>query len=309
MKVPGFSEAVASAIVSGDVAQLETLYQPYTALNEMAKHAARHGQPQILQWCCAQGWRPSRDACIQSSIGNYFTFDMASSAITIFQILVEHGMDIKQRAGWGDVLHLAILFDRYEFAEWLLEHGHPPKARGVPEEPDAFMQTICSGGGNRKMTQMLLDHDYELDGLKAGVKAAEWGNADGLKMLLDHGVDIEERDVSSFQNAQDDDDDLHEALKDAPYNPEGTALWHACRKGNDDCVALLLERGADPRARNQKGVSCIDIARHRAHNDVVRRLRLHLVKEDDRNWLWEFLELLLVFLLAAMVVVCIVKIL
>jgi hypothetical protein len=90
MKSPNLPAAVAAAIESDDVTRLKHLYQPNMTLEEIAGHAARHGQPQIMQWCCDQGWRPP-----QKTLNNDFVSSAVSGASpAIFQILIDHGFDL-----------------------------------------------------------------------------------------------------------------------------------------------------------------------------------------------------------------------
>jgi ankyrin repeat protein len=51
--------------------------------------------------------------------------------------------------------------------------------------------------------------------------------------------------------------------------------YHACRQGNVECVELLLEWVADPLATDPAGVSCLEIARRRGHEEVVSLLEQH----------------------------------
>jgi hypothetical protein len=53
-------EAVLAAIDSGDVTQLQPLYNlnPTISLEKIAQTAAEHVEPEILEWCFTQGWAP-----------------------------------------------------------------------------------------------------------------------------------------------------------------------------------------------------------------------------------------------------------
>jgi hypothetical protein len=88
-----------------------------------------------------------------------------------------------------------------------------------------------------------------------------------LRLLLDRGLNIEDRDMSWYVFDEDGDE---------PYESKGTALYRPCRQENLECVELLLERDADPLAKDLEGTSCLDIARQRGHEDVVQ------LSEDSR---------------------------
>ncbi|KAL1603710.1 hypothetical protein SLS60_005300 [Paraconiothyrium brasiliense] len=258
MRPPTLPAAVTSAIASGDVARIKDLYQTNVALKEIAKHAARHGQPQIMQWCCDQGWRPPRASCNDE----FFTSAKDGASPAIFQILIDHGLDLnaQKNEASGDALASAVMGGKYEFAKWLLEHGH----RSTPEDPyhgpSAISWTICGDRADQEMLKLLLDYGHDLENSGAGVAAADEGNVEALRLLLDRGVNIEDRDMSWYPFDED---------RDEPYESQGTALYRACRQGNVECVEMLLERGADPLAKDLEGTSCLDIARQRGHKEVV----------------------------------------
>lgn len=51
---------------------------------------------------------------------------------------------------------------------------------------------------------------------------------EGLRILLDADVDIEERQMQTWYSFDED--------MDEPREAEGTALYRACRQGHVDCV-------------------------------------------------------------------------
>jgi hypothetical protein len=57
------------------------------------------------------------------------------------------------------------------------------------------------------------------------------------------------------------------------YNHNLTALMWAAGYGKVECVELLLERGADPRLRDDRGKTARDIAAEQGHQAVVAMLR------------------------------------
>ena len=56
------------------------------------------------------------------------------------------------------------------------------------------------------------------------------------------------------------------------YHHQLTAMMWAAGYGKGDTVQLLLDRGADPRLRDDRGKSALDIARETGHADVVELL-------------------------------------
>lgn len=86
------------------------------------------------------------------------------------------------------------------------------------------------------------------------VQAAQNGSGTEIEELLDQGVNIESR---------------HERTK-------RTALAVACHCGNDDVVAILLSRGANPRDKDALGMTPLHLAATRGHYRVIECL----LKED-----------------------------
>jgi ankyrin repeat protein len=82
-----------------------------------------------------------------------------------------------------------------------------------------------------------------------GYAAAE-GQVDAVQLLLDRGVDVNQR-----------------------YNHNLTALMWAAGYGKSDCLKLLLERGADPKLKDDRGKTAADIAAEQGYQAVAAMLR------------------------------------
>lgn len=58
-----------------------------------------------------------------------------------------------------------------------------------------------------------------------------------------------------------------------------TPLHYACWKNRGDTVELLLAKGADLNAREEKGKTLLSVAREEGHTEIVELLRKHGAKE------------------------------
>jgi ankyrin repeat protein len=256
-------EAVVSAVKLGDLMQLQDFYQPDMPLQAIAQLAARHAQPKILEWCYAQGWVHP-----QESFNDQFFFAATHGASSaIFEVLVDHGWDLN--AHWtevgGDTLTSAILSDQYDFAKWLLEHGHVATPREGMYDPEYCLSSIVRGDSTSiEMLRLLLDHGIDAKDTGASIAAADEGNLEALRLLLDYGIDIEDRNMVGYPFDED---------RDEPDESQGTALYRACRQGHLECVELLLDRGADAQAKDDGGTSCVEVAKKRGHEDVIGLLQ------------------------------------
>jgi hypothetical protein len=128
--------AVLSAAKSGDLAQLQDLYQLGMSLEEIAKQAAKYKQPHVLEWYYGQGWIRRAEP---------FNNDFFIWAAAIFQVLVGHGWDLNAHytETCGDALACAIEGGEYEFVKWLLEHGHDSTPSESLHGAYAIIATVC----------------------------------------------------------------------------------------------------------------------------------------------------------------------
>lgn len=270
MRKPRIPAALFTAIYSGNIERLQSLYKPGTSLDDIAIHSAEAKKPEVLRWCYSQGWtHPPKD----SLNDRFYLAAICRPTPELFQVLLDHGFDLNAHTTetLGDALAVAVMSNDHDFAKWLLEHGH----KANPHEPMhgdcSITSTIRGDAASIRMLKALLDHGFELKEYGTAIAAADEGNLEALKMLLAHGgFNIDE--VVMWWYPFDED-------RDEPEESEGTALYRACRQGHLECAALLLEHGADPKAKDLGGISCLQIARERAHEDVVELLLLKGVTE------------------------------
>lgn len=111
---------------------------------------------------------------------------------------------------------------------------HDVNAEGSPYEITPICEAI--GGEERSMEMLKLMLAYKIDLQRQGALhfAAELGNIEAMKLLLDHGADIEERFTSYNSDT-------------VPDRAVHTPLFRACNFGQVESVRFILEHGADPR--------------------------------------------------------------
>jgi len=119
--------------------------------------------------------------------------------------------------------------------------------------------------------------------------ASRNGHADVVKMLLDHGVKINDknellRDASMGGLLWLVRDML---AKDANVNATNkwgrTALYGASWEGHTDVVKLLLTHNANVNARNKDGDTPLRWAAWKGHSEIVKILLTHGAKISDKN--------------------------
>ncbi len=114
--------------------------------------------------------------------------------------------------------------------------------------------------------------------------ASFFGHADAVKVLLEHGAAVNDKDRSRFGNTALDagvaanSADVVRVLLAAGANPnvrdsaDYTPLHKAAANGNVDIVRMLLEHGADATATRKGGGTPADEARGKGHADVAELL-------------------------------------
>ncbi len=117
--------------------------------------------------------------------------------------------------------------------------------------------------------------------------AAFFGNADAVRVLLDHGAAVDRSDRSRFANtaldaaAAANHADVVRILlaAGAPVNVRdsvrATPLHKAAQHGNAEVVRMLLEKGADVTAVGDDGATPLAYALAKDHGDVAALLRAH----------------------------------
>ena len=152
-------------------------------------------------------------------------------------------------------------------AKFLLENGMSPNLDRTCNEETAIIWAVARDNSSLEIVKLMLDYGLHRHGTGAAIAAAEVENMEALALLLDNEFDIEE--VTAWWGMWPDDESYG-------YDTRGTALYRACRAGKEQAARYLLGRGANPRAKDQEGTSCLDIARARIHENIVTLLEERL---------------------------------
>jgi hypothetical protein len=144
-------------------------------------------------------------------------------------------------------------------------HGVNPEARAARaaepthrEKASAEFRTYAMHGSVERMRELRADADTEAQEetsqRRAIHKAAFWGHIGVIQYLC--------REVGADVHAKD-------------YNGD-TALHDACRFGHAPVVEELLRAGASPRAVNEEGLDCVQLALKQDKFDIATMLLKHL---------------------------------
>lgn len=107
----------------------------------------------------------------------------------------------------------------------------------------------AAGNGSIRVVKKYFNESTQMDKANAIVLAAERGNLEIVKFLIERGVKIESKDVDG-----------------------ATALYGAALNGRTSVVQYLVEKGADVNAANNDGYVPLAMAAKNNHLDIVKYL-------------------------------------
>lgn len=194
-------------------------------------------------------------------------------SVDIGRLLIASGADVNAKRPFGafltytyTALHYAASRGHLAFVELLLENEADVNAHNVQEgafRGDNWSMTPMHAavvGGNVAIVRALIRKGAKLDevnygGLRPLFYASMEGNAAIATVLLDNGANVNAGARKTF------------------LTPSGyTALHVADRKGHLEVVKLLLDRKADPHAKDGDGNTPLAEARSNKHDQVVKLL-------------------------------------
>lgn len=169
---------------------------------------------------------------------------------------------------------------------WLLEHGADPN---VPPRPGSAVDLLTRAAASRppSSVRLLVEHGARTRRTQALHAAAttsatqidevnfepDPSRVEILKMLLDHGADVNEMEVDP------------KGLGRPRDSNTGTPLHRAAKDGSVDAVQCLLDYGADVSAPSWSGLTAMEAAQIHRRQDVVDVLRNHIDRAPGQDGL------------------------
>lgn len=220
-------------------------------LSTIMTAAVYHDSSAIVAYCLSKKTEP---------VDPVMTFVAQRNAWKSYKLLVEAGsIDINHVVPWyGDILSTVATNNNLPMARFCLEHGANPNRNRVDEYKTVLAATAELGYVD--MVALLLDYGAVLKGSGAIVLAADEGEVEMVKFLLERGADVDEVGVE---------DPLDERTRE----DVGSALHRAVENGFGEVARVLLEEGADVELRNARGVSGRRMAEERGLGEVLEVIR------------------------------------
>ena len=196
-----------------------------------------------------------RDADTSGKAGRALHSALGNGNAEMTRMLLEAGVDVNyvwepERGPSTSAFGEALANPNAEIIGLLLEHGFEVGLnRGIPQFANLLLNT-ADPGELRSIVDVLIDNGLNLAEADPFCQEATLkASAADLNYLIDKGADVNKR-----------------------YIADATPLICAARNGSLVATRVLLDRGADTRARNRYGDSALSIARDRGYEDIAQAL-------------------------------------
>ncbi len=209
--------------------------------------------------------------------------------------------------GWTGLAHAstyeeffrAIELDNAQAVAALLRRGFDPNARNTKREPALIV--ALHGGSPRAAAVLIGARGLQVNarnpkGETALMMAALHGHMEAARALLARDADVNQPGWTPLHYAASSTADEapamvallleHHAYIDAA-SPNGTTpLMMAVRYGRIDAARLLLQEGADPSLRNERGLSAIDFAQQANRPELVELVAEAIRQRQPHRGRW-----------------------
>lgn len=253
-------------VTSNNIQGVKTFYESadpklqYCLLADIAARAAGNVKVGILDWVFSEGFQPPPD----SLNDGFYLQACAAHSLDVWRTLVKNGFNLNGHhiESFGDALSLEAYYGNVEIIRFLLENGQDPNEAWVGyDDLEPGVAALVGQKPSLEIIHLMLRHGWDQKGSSAHIAAAELGNMEALKLLVEHGADLEEAS-GWWPNC---------GIKDA--DKWATALYRASYKGQRESVAYLLGKGANIWFKDDKERSILWAAQQGGNEEVIELLK------------------------------------
>ncbi|GKZ81646.1 hypothetical protein AnigIFM56816_006167 [Aspergillus niger] len=157
----------------------------------LAALAAKHIQLDIIDWVFREGFQVPLE-----TLNDEFYFRVcAAGSLELWKTVVKNAFNLNgYRSEYiGDALSLAAYEGNIDIVRFLLENGQDSNDSWAG--CDDMEPSVAALAGERlslMILHLLLQHGWNQKSSVAHIAAAEIGNMEALKLLVEHGADLEE---------------------------------------------------------------------------------------------------------------------
>jgi len=219
--------------------------------------------------------------CGDADADSLFAAAVGGDLARVKQLVVGCGADpnIQNKDGWTP-LHYAAWQGHHKVVELLLEHGANPN---IQNNRGYTPLHYAAWKGHHKVVELLLEHganpNIQKNDGETPLHLAVWeGHHKVVELLLEHGAN---------PNIQKNDGEtpLHFTVDRCLLNKYGRTPLHftVSRYHHVDMVRVLLDHGADPTIRDNKGWTPLDYGTHCEEIIEELRRRREIIEELRRR--------------------------
>lgn len=169
-----------------------------------------------------------------------------SGSLAFFEVLLEHGMDVNKYLEMdGSPQVSACYAGNVRLANFLLHHGAEPNNGYALGHYETLIWAIVGSSASPELVKLLLARGTMVKGTGSLIAAAEHGNLDALRLLVEHALN---NGACSFEEVQEYGEEDSRKLDD-----QGTPLYKGAAQCHLGVVDFLPEKGVDPKFRDRKG--------------------------------------------------------
>lgn len=248
-------------ITNGNLQSVKAFYESADSetqselLPDIAALAASKAQTDILDWVFSAGYQVPADSL------NDECYDQAcvSHSLPVWKTLVKNGVDLNGHHSefTGDALSLEAYYGHIEIIRFLLENGQDPNDAWGYNDYEPGVCALIGESPTLEILHLLLRHGWRQRESTTHIAAAELGHMEALRLLVEHGANLEEFGAWWFNPGV------------IEVDKWGTALYRAAYKGQRDAVAYLLEKGASVGFKDKKGRDVLWAAREGGNGEVI----------------------------------------